>query len=165
MSDRRERSKPTLRLIDDAREARDDVPLDAPVVLLAPAPALSGEPGTRPATCTDVTLKQRGHRTLAVLSFTTDSGESGRLWVEVPQPITAGCRFWRLVTLACGGTAPATGTALDAQHIFIGKRFSVFVGYRRTPNARGGGRADDALAMKRKDSADFLRISDVLERL
>lgn len=47
---------------------------------------------------------------------------------------------------------------------FVGRRFRVRVGYRKTPGVKGSGKARDELANQRKPG-DFLRVHDLLERL
>lgn len=129
----------------------------------APAPALSGEPGERMATCTAATSKERGRKTIVTLDLLTDDGEAGSLWLELPETLSALCRYVRLATMALG-QAPQAGDSIEPQAVFAGKRFRVWVGYRRTQHARGGGRVSDELAQMKKDSRDFLRVLDLVSR-
>jgi hypothetical protein len=49
----------------------------------------------------------------------------------------------------------------DPASIFAGKKFVVFVGYRKTEKPRGG-RASDELALRKKDSSDKLKVHEIL---
>lgn len=135
---------------------------------VAPKPGLGGEPGERIAECVAAIVQKRGNKRQLVLSFETDDGEVGRMWVDIPELLTPTCRFMRLVTLALGAP-PAAGTPIHPQSdgLFRGQRFRVAVGWRksvREPN--GKQKFDDSLAaVGPKDPRDFLRVHDLLERL
>lgn len=70
----------------------------------------------------------------------------------------------RFVTLALG-RPPAAGAPIHPHNVFRDKRFRVVVGYRKTPEPRGKGKADESLALTKKDAGDFLRVQDLVERL
>lgn len=135
---------------------------------VAPKPALSGEPGERIAICVDARLQSRGRATQLLLTFETDDGQVGRMWIDIPAPLTSTSRFMRLVTLALG-SPPVAGSPIhpESDGVFRGRRFRVVVGWRksqREPN--GKQKFDDSLAtVGPKDRSDFLRIHDLLERL
>ncbi len=139
-----------------------------PVAFVAPKPALSGEPGERSATCVDAVQQQRGRARQLVLTFDTDDGQFGRMWIDIPAVLTPMCRFIRLVAVALGGP-PAAGTPIhpESDGLFKGRRFRVFVGWRKSRREPGGRQKfDDSLAAEGpKDPSDFLRIHDLLERL
>jgi len=135
---------------------------------VAPKPALSGEPGERAAECVEACVQRRGNKTQLVLTLDTDDGQVGRMWVDIPSPLTSTCRFMRLLTLA-RGAPPTAGEPIhpESDGVFRGKRFRVVVGWRksqREPNGRQ--KFDDSLAeVGPKDRQDFLRVHDLLERL
>jgi hypothetical protein len=132
--------------------------------IFVPAPDLTGEPGERLMDCLGFSFK-RGKRRIAVATFAeVDTGHIARKWYELPEPMVQSCKFWRDVVLAFGGN-PEPNTALDLHAVFVGRRFRVRVGYRKTPGAgRSGGKARDELANQKK-TGDFLRVHDLLERL
>lgn len=132
--------------------------------LVAPPPALSGEPGVRDATCTRAELIDRGKKRQALLTFETDAGEFGRMWFEIPDCVTPTCRYVRAVACALGRSLRA-GEPIHPGSVFPERRFRVQVGYRRTELPRGKGRAGDDLARRKKDEADFLRVIEILELL
>jgi hypothetical protein len=49
---------------------------------------------------------------------------------------------------------------MDPASIFAHKKFVVFIGYRKTPNATGG-QPGDELAFKKKDPGDRLRVHEI----
>lgn len=135
---------------------------------VAPLPALSGEPGERDALCVAARVMQRGTKTQVVFTFEFGEREiqTANMWVEVPTPLTQGCRYMRLVRLALGED-PRAGTPLNPANVFVDKTFRVRVGYRKTaePRGRGGKGATEELAQRRKDDRDFLRVHDLIEVL
>jgi hypothetical protein len=135
---------------------------------VAPKPGLSGKPGERIAECVGAHVQRRGNKTQLVLTLDTEDGQVGRMWIDVPNPLTSTCRFMRLVTLALG-RPPAAGEPIhpESDSLFRGRRFRVIVGWRKSQlDGRGKHRFDEALALEGpKDSADFLRVHDLLERL
>lgn len=143
-------------------------PATSALSFIAPKPALSGEPGGRIAECVDARLQRRGNKTQLVLTFDTDDGQVGRMWIDIPTPLTSTCRFMRLVTLALGAP-PAAGKPIhpESDGLFRGKRFSLVVGWRKSQRDAGGKQKfDDSLAtVGPKDPSDFLRIHEILERL
>ncbi len=108
------------------------------VSFIAPRPALSGKPGERIAECVEARVQRRGNKTQLVLTFDTDDGQVGRMWIDIPTPLTSTCRFMRLVTLALGAP-PAAGKPIHPQSdgIFRGKRFRMVVGWRKSSDPRG----------------------------
>jgi hypothetical protein len=48
--------------------------------------------------------------------------------------------------------------------IFAGKKFLVFVGYRKTEKPKGGMASEDN-ALRRKDDRDFLRVHEIISRV
>lgn len=132
--------------------------------IFVPAPDLAGEPGERLMDCIGFSFK-RGKRKIAVVTFAeVTTGHIARKWYELPEPMVQSCKFWRDIVLAFGGH-PEPSTPLDLQAVFVGRRFRVQVGYRKTPGAgRSGGKARDELANQKK-AGDFLRVHDLLERL
>ncbi len=52
---------------------------------------------------------------------------------------------------------------IDLRALFIGKYFRVWVGYRMTKDAGGGGKVDPELAKVNKGPDDFLRVHYLLE--
>jgi hypothetical protein len=87
------------------------------------------------------------------------------MWVDIPDPLTATCRYLRLVTLALGA-APKPGQPIHPESgIFKGKRFLLLVGWRKSErDVKGKQRFDDSLAsVGPKDPKDFLRVHDLLE--
>jgi hypothetical protein len=135
------------------------------VSFVAPKPALSGEPGERLAECVGAQVNRRGNKTQLMLTFDIE-GQGAPMWVDIPSPLTPACRFMRFVTLALG-RPPAAGEPIhpESDGLFRGKRFRVLVGWRKSQDARGKGKFDESLAARRKDSHDFLRVHDLLERL
>jgi len=135
---------------------------------VAPRPALTGEPGERIAECVDARVQRRGNKTQVVLTLDTDDGQVGRMWIDVPEPLTSTCRYMRLVTLALG-RPPAAGEPIhpESQGLFHGRRFRVLVGWRKSQrDARGKHRFDEALALEGpKDPGHFLRVHDLLARV
>jgi hypothetical protein len=135
---------------------------------VAPKPALTGDPGERIAECVDAHVQRRGNKTQLVLTLDTEDGQVGRMWIDVPKPLTSTCRFMRLVTLALG-RPPAAGEPIhpESDSLFRGRRFRVIVGWRESQrDARGKHRFDEALALEGpKDSGDFLRVHDLLARV
>jgi hypothetical protein len=135
---------------------------------VAPKPALSGKPGERTAECVDARVQRRGNKTQLVLTLDTEDGQVGHMWIDIPQPLTSTCRYVRLATLALGRT-PLAGEPIhpESAGLFRGKRFRVMVGWRKSErDARGKHRFDEALALEGpKDSRDFLRVHDLLERV
>ena len=53
----------------------------------------------------------------------------------------------------------------NPEEIFVGRKFLVLVGYRKTERPRGGGKTSDELAMKKKDDSDYLKVHDIIERI
>lgn len=135
-----------------------------PFSFVAPKRSLTGEPGRRVATCIGAEEKWRGDKHHLHLHFETEEGELGRMWVQLP-PLkpTPTCRYMRLVTVARGGSAPEPGTPVHPENEFVGKRFMVNVGWRKSPRPGGGQKCDDRLSEQKKDARDFLRIHDLLE--
>lgn len=137
------------------------------VSFVAPKPTLTGEPGERIGECVEARLQRRGNKTQLVLTIETD-GQVGRMWIDIPTPLTSTCRFMRLVTLALG-YAPAAGTPIhpESDGLFCGKLFRVVVGWRKSQrDASGKQKFDENLAaVGPKDPTDFLRIHELLERL
>jgi len=148
---------------------------------VAPKPSLSGQPGQRNALCIATEVKKRGRNFQLILTLETDDGETGRMWVQLPEPkakgssLTPTCRYMRLVRIALG-TTPNENTPLHPANVFEGKRFRVFVGWRKSKTEDGGhaetgdkGRHttyDDNLALEGpKGKGDFLRVHDLLELL
>jgi len=133
---------------------------------VAPRPSVTGQPGERSGECVGVQLFRRGNKTQAILTFDID-GQSARMWIEIPTPITATCRYMRLVTLALG-SPPEAGTPIHPENdgLFKGKHFRVYVGWRKSDTANGKHRFDDSLAASGpKDTKDFLRVHDLLDRV
>lgn len=141
-----------------------EVESDASCTIAAPSPDLTGDPGERTMDCVAFAFR-RGKRRVTVLTFAeVGTGQIARKWYELPEPLVQSCKFWRDVLLALG--APVrSDERVDLRAAFVGKRFRVRVGYRKTPGAKGGGKARDELARQRKDGGDFLRVHDLLERL
>jgi hypothetical protein len=133
---------------------------------VAPKPALTGDPGERVAECVATETKRRGTKWQLTLTFETDEGETGRMWCELPEPLTPTCRYMRLVRRALG-CEPRADTPIHPNNVFKGKRFTVMVGWRKSSqDDRGKHRFDEALALKGpKDSHDFLRVHDLGARV
>ena len=130
---------------------------------IAPKPALSGEPGERIAECVAIETKRRGNKCQVWFTFETEDGETGRMWVEVPERLTPTCRYMRLVRLALG-REPRQGEPIHPANVFKDRRFRIVVGWRKSHGARGKGGFDEALAQNGpKDQSDFLRIHDLAE--
>lgn len=133
-----------------------------PQGLVAPPPSLSGEPGRRVAECVEAHLASRGNKQQGLLTLRFENGETGNLWVEVPSPLKAGCRYMRLTRIALG-RAPEVGEPIDPGPVFEGKRFVVSVGYRKSKDAKGKGGLSEDFAQRCKDEHDFLRVHDLVE--
>jgi hypothetical protein len=134
---------------------------------VAPKPDLTGEPGERIGECVDARLQRRGNKTQLVLTIETD-GQVGRMWIDIPTPLTSTCRFMGLVTRAIG-SPPAAGNPIhpESDGLFRGTWFRVVVGWRKSQrDASGKHKFDDSLAaVGPKDAKDFLRVHDLLERV
>ncbi len=128
---------------------------------VAPKPSLSGDAGERDAVCIKAEHKPRGNKQQVILTFETDDGEVGRLWVQVQQPLTSTCRYMRLVSLALGHE-PKPDTPVHPGTVFEGKRFRVFVGWRTDNNDPETRNYPKTVEGK---PPDFLRVHDLLERL
>jgi hypothetical protein len=88
-----------------------------------------------------------------------------------------GFRKWKTIDRSCEVSrrseyARACETALerpleesddlnDPGSIFTGKKFVVFIGYRKTERPGGGGRSSDELALQKKDESDKLKVHDI----
>lgn len=138
-------------------------PDSRPFMIVAPPPDLTGEPGERVMDCIDVIVKRGGRKVAVAIFAEVGTGHIARKWYEIPESPAQSCKFWRDVALALGAH-PRAGELVDPRDAFVGRRFRVRVGYRKTPGVKGGGRARDELAGHRKDG-DFLRVHDLLERL
>lgn len=131
---------------------------------VAPPRTLSGAPGERIATCTGVEVRRRGNKWQAILTFDTEAQEVGRLWVELPEPLRPGCRYLRLVSLVLG-REPEPGAPIHPGNVFVGKKFMVFVGWRKSQRPAKGKQIfrDDLAFTGPKDPGDFLRIHDLIQ--
>lgn len=133
--------------------------------IAAPPADLSGEPGERTMECTGFALKGSKRKVAVAIFADVDTGEVARKWYDLAEQSARSSKLWRDVALALG-RSPHTDEQIDLVATFVGRRFRVWVGYRKTPNAKGrGGRASDELARRRKDDADYLRVHELLERL
>ena len=128
-----------------------------------PMKGLTGAPGTRIAVCTGAEVRDYAKKSLVKLCFVTEDDEAGNLWVEVPDPLTDGCRYLRLVDIV--ETDRQLGSSVDPSDVFVDGRFEILVGYRQTELPNGKGRARRDFMLKKKDEQDFLRVVDIIEHL
>jgi len=150
------------------------------VVKTAPAVRLGGtlptegmEPGKYLVSCENAWLEPlRGKGQRAALQFRIVDGKHDgvalRMWID--GAVDAGGfvspigKYARVCQLALG-RALQDGDPMDRPcEFFAGRRFVVFVGYRKSERAGGGGRSSDDLALIEKPDRDYLRIHEIISR-
>lgn len=154
---------PTLRVVKPA----------SPVRLGGTLPTEGMEPGKYLVTCENAWLEPlRGKGQRAALQFRIVDGKHDgvalRMWIDgavdgggFVSPIG---KYARVCQLALGRPLQDDDPIDQPGEFFTGRRFVVFVGYRKSERAGGGGRSSDDLALMNKDKRDYLRIHDVISR-
>jgi hypothetical protein len=93
-------------------------------------------------------------------------GVALRMWIDKAADaggiISPVGKYARHCEIALGRPLEESDPVDEPRQIFFGRRFLVFVGYRKSEHPRGRGRQSDDLAVFRKDDADYLRAHGIL---
>jgi hypothetical protein len=95
-------------------------------------------------------------------------GVALRMWID--KAVDAGGfvsptgKYARHCELALGRSLEENDPVDDPGQFFSGRRFIVFVGYRKSERAGGGGQSSEERAMLKKDDRDYLRVHDIVSR-
>jgi hypothetical protein len=134
------------------------------------APSEEMQPGKYLVVCETAWVEPVGKQHRAVLQFRVldgrHDGVSLRLWVTASDGggiVSPTSRFARYCAIALGRPLNTDDPVGEPSEIFAGQKFVVFVGYRKTEHAKGGSSSDER-ALTRKDTADFLRVHDIVSR-
>ena len=134
------------------------------------APSDEMQPGKYLVVCEAAWIEPVGKQHRAVLQFRVLDGKhdgvSLRLWVTASDGggiVSPTGRYARYCAIALGRPLDADDPISDPGEIFAGRKFVVFVGYRKTEHAKGG-KSSDERALTRKDAADFLRVHEIVSR-
>jgi hypothetical protein len=134
---------------------------------LAPSDAM--EPGDYVVGCQNAWTEPRGRNTRIVWQHRIIDGEHTgvalRQWLTVADAsgeVAPDSPYLRYCEIALGRPINVTDNLNDPAVIFKGKYFRVFVGYRKSERAGGGGKNSDDYALRRKDDRDYLKVHEIL---
>jgi hypothetical protein len=130
------------------------------------------EPGKYLALCENAWLEQRGKRHRAALQFRIVDGKFGgvalRMWIDNAADeggfISPTGKYARTCQIALGRPLQDGDPVDQPGEFFSGRRFIVFVGYRKSQDPNGRGKFSDELAMIKKPEGDYLRIHEIISR-
>jgi hypothetical protein len=147
--------------------------IDKPAVRLGGSlPAEDMRPDKYLVTCEGAWLERRGQEYRAALQFRILDGKYHgvglRMWLDKAADaggfVSSSGKYARHCEVALGRPLREGDPVDEPGLIFSGRRFIVFVGYRKSQRAGGGGQNSDELAMVRKDERDYLRVHEILSR-
>jgi len=128
-------------------------------------------PGKYLVICEGAWIQERGQRHNAVFQFSVVDGKFGgtalRHWITAADEggfISPVGRYAHYCALALGRPLDETDPIDDPGEIFVGRHFLVFVGYRKSERAGGGGQVSEERALVRKDARDYLRVHQILSK-
>jgi hypothetical protein len=156
----RSREKPNLQLV--AKPA---------LRLAGMTPDESMAPGEYQVQCETAWMESIGRRARVVLQYRVidgvHAGTALRQWIVASDDggvVSPNGRYARACSIALGRPLEVGDDVGDPARIFGAQIFLVDVGYRKT-ELSGGGKASDENALRCKDSADYLRIHEILARV
>jgi hypothetical protein len=122
--------------------------------------------------CEHAWLEPTGKNHRAVFQFRIVDGKHHgvalRMWIDEAADaggfISPIGKYARHCWIALGRELAEGDPVDDPGQIFSGRRFIVFVGYRKSELPRGKGKQSPELAMIRKGSDDYLRVHEILTR-
>jgi hypothetical protein len=135
-------------------------------------PAEDMAPGKYLVACEGAWLEPTGKNHRAVFQFRIVDGKHHgtalRLWIDSAADaggiISPYGKYARVCRIALDRDLAESDPVAEPAAFFSGRRFVVFVGYRKSESPRGRGRQSDDLAMIKKDASDYLRVHDILSR-
>jgi hypothetical protein len=132
------------------------------------APAEDMGPGKYLVVCETAWTEQIGKGARVVLQFRCVDGKYDgvalRQWLPASDGgniVSPTGRYARHCAIALGRPLIKDDPVNDPAAIFSGRKFLVFVGYRKTERQRGGMASEDN-ALRRKDDNDYLRVHEIL---
>jgi hypothetical protein len=131
-------------------------------------PSSDMRPGEYQVSCEGASKKSFSGGQLVELKFRVidgpHTGTALRQWIPLDPSgvIDPRSRYAQQCVAALGRPLDVDDDLNDAASIFVGRIFRAFVGFRKTDKPRGGKPADP---LSRKDSADGLRVHDLLARV
>lgn len=154
--------KPNLRVVKSAPAVR----------LGGTLPTESMEPGNYLVSCENAWLEQRGKSHRAALQFRVVDGKHGgvalRMWIDNAADnggfISPTGKYARACQIALGRPLHDGDPVAEPGEFFSGRRFIVFVGYRKSELPGGRGKFSDQCAMTKKQDGDYLRVHEILSR-
>jgi hypothetical protein len=155
------KEKPTLKLLKTTPAAR----------LGGALPSEDMPPGKYLVVCENAWFEPKGRKYRAAFQFRIVDGKyhgvAMRKWID--DAIDAG-GFISPIGKYAEACAVALGRPLEESdpgepgEFFSGRRFIVFIGFRKSERAGGGGQSSDDRAIVRKDDRDYLRVHDIISR-
>ena len=156
------KSKPSLKLLKTKPAVR----------LGGGLPTEDMAPGKYLSVCEHVWLEPTGKNHRAVFQFRIVDGKHGgialRMWIDGAADaggfISPIGKYARHCWIALGRELQDGDPVDDPGQFFSGRRFIVSIGYRKSELPHGKGRQSPELALIRKDSADYLRVHEIVSR-
>ena len=152
------KSKPTLKLVGKAPSIK---------LHLGATPASDDvQPGEHLAKCSNAWIEPYRGALRAVWQFELCDGPHHgvgvRKWkiFDASGEILRKSEYARACAIALERPLEEADDLNDPASIFAGKKFIVFVGYRKTEKPMGG-RASDEFALRKKDANDKLRVHEI----
>ena len=154
-------------------------PVSLKLVKAKPAVRLGGAlptddmpPGKHLVLCEGAWLEPIGKKHRAAFQFRVVDGKHHgvalRMWIDNAADaggfISPIGKYARTCEIALGRQLEEGDAVDNPAEFFSGRRFIVFIGFRKSERAGGGGRFSDDLAMLRKDGADYLRVHEIVSR-
>jgi hypothetical protein len=132
------------------------------------APAEDMAPAQYVMTCDTAWTEPVGKNIRVVLQFRCVDGKYDgvalRQWLIASDGgniVSPTGRYARHCAIALGRPLIQDDPVNDPAEIFTGKKFLVFVGYRKTEKPKGGMASEDN-ALRRKDDKDYLRVHEII---
>jgi hypothetical protein len=95
-------------------------------------------------------------------------GTALRMWIDGASDaggfISPVGKYARQCEIALGRPLEEGDPVDEPSQFFSGRRFVVFVGYRKSDRAGGGGQSSNERALQRKDERDYLRVHEIVSR-
>jgi len=161
-SKKNEAKKPKLRIVTTKPEVR----------LGGALPTSEMAPGKYLAMCENAWLERVGRKYRAVVQFRIVNGKydgiAVRMWIDNAADaggfVSPVGKYAQTCAVALGRPVEEGDPLDEPGEFFSGRRFLVFVGYRKSERAGGGGQSSDERAMIKKDDDDYLRVHEIISR-